>query len=236
MRILSVILMVFLFAVCGRMAYSQEETKPDGAPSPQEQSQALNSTVDKSTIVYVSDFELYVVKGKDEKDVPIITPAPATEPDTKKQDGAAEQASKLVNLLVSALVKDLEKAGYTVQRMRPGEARPDKGIEISGVFAEPDEENRLRRVEFSEGSNVGEMSLFVGASNLARPVQALYSFADGKSGEHKAGAVITVTSYAPVAKFEMQKDATEKALEDTASKIVVDLTLLLNANIAAVTH
>jgi hypothetical protein len=216
MRVLGLILMFFLFAACGRVAYAQEATKSSAASSPQEQQHSIDSTVDKSTTVYVRDFELNVVNGKDEHGAPIIAPAPATEPDTKRQDGAAEQASKLVDLLVSAIVKALEKAGYTAQRMRPGEARPDKGIGIGGVFAEPDEENRLRRVVFSDGPNVGEMSLFVGVSNLARPDQALYSFADGKSGEHKAGAAITVTFYAPVAKFEMQKDATEKAVEDTA--------------------
>jgi hypothetical protein len=32
----------------------------------------------------------------------------------------------------------------------------------------------------------------------------------------------------------MEKNATEKTVKDTASTIVVDLTLLLNANIAAV--
>lgn len=235
MRVVGLIFLVF-FAICGRVACAQEETKPAAVSSPQQPSQTSDSTVDKSTIVYVSDFELDVPDGKDEKGTPIVAPAPAAQPDAKKEDSPAEQAGKLVDWMSLTLVKELEKAGYTARRLRPGEARPEQGIQIRGVFAEPDEENRLRRVVFASGPGVGDMSLFVGVSNLARPDQALYAFADGKSGEHKAGAVITVTSYAPVAKFELQKDATEKAVKDTASKIVADLTTLLTATIADVTH
>jgi hypothetical protein len=119
--------------------------------------------------------------------------------------------------------------------MRPGEARPEEGIRIRGVFAEPDEENRLRRAVIGNGPAVGKMALFVGISNLAKPDQELYAVVDPKSGD-KAGALITVSAYAPVAKFEMPKDVTEKAVKDTASSIVSDLTVLVNANTAAVTR
>jgi hypothetical protein len=36
-----------------------------------------------------------------------------------------------------------------------------------------------------------------------------------------------------VAKFEVEKNTTEKAIKDTASSIVTNLTALLNANLAA---
>jgi len=140
-----------------------------------------------------------------------------------------------VEFMSITLVRELEKAGYAARRLRPGEARPEEGVGINGVFAEADEQNRLRRAVVGDAPSVGKMELFVGVSNLARPEQALYALADPK-GENKPGAVITVSSYAPVAKFEMEKNATEKTVKDTASTIVADLTLLLNANIAAVTH
>jgi hypothetical protein len=48
--------------------------------------------------------------------------------------------------------------------------------------------------------------------------------------------VITVSSYAPVAKFDIEKNTTEKAVRDTATGIVADLNALLSANIVALTQ
>jgi hypothetical protein len=255
MRVLGLIVFV-LSALCGRVACAQEDTKPAettlaaavpaptaSAPTsttPEDQAATPYPAVDRSTIVYVSDFELDIPNGRDEKGQLTVAPAPAiaasAETDVKKEESPAEQAGKLVDLMSVMLVRELEKAGYTVRRLRPNETRPEAGIGIRGVFAEPDEENRLRRAVVGSGLGSGEMDLFVGVSNLARPEQALYALANGKSEENKAGALITVSSYAPVAKFELQKNATEKAVKDTAARIVAELTLLLNANIAAVTH
>jgi hypothetical protein len=224
MRVLWFIPLLLVFLSFPGVISAQDETKP-AAPAPQ--------TADKSKTVYVSDFEIDAVGGREQKSPPPSASTPAAAPDAKKEDGPAEQASKLVDLMSSTLVKELEKAGYNVHRLRPGEARPADGVKIHGIFAEPDEQNRLRRAVVGDGSGVGKLELFVGVSNLARPDQALYAVADPKD-ENKPGAVITVSSYAPVAKFEMEKNATEKTIKDTASTIVADLTLLLNANIAAV--
>jgi hypothetical protein len=233
-RVFRLVSLVLLILSLPSASPAQEDTKPAAAAA----RQTADAAPAKSGIVYVSDFELDVPSGKEEKSASARTPAPAGAADAKgtdakKEEGPAEQASKLVDFMSITLVKELEKAGYTARRLRPGEARPAQGVEIRGVFAEPDEQNRLRRAVIGDGPSVGKIELFVGVSNLARPEQALYAVADPKS-ENKPGAVITVSSYAPVAKFEMEKNATEKTVKDTASTIVVDLTLLLNANIAAV--
>jgi uncharacterized protein DUF4410 len=225
--LVSLVLLIVSFP--GAASAQQEEPKPAAAPA---QPQIANAPADKSKVVYVSDFELDVLDGKDEKKAP----APAASSDSKKEEDPAEQASKLVDLMSSTLVKELEKAGYTVHRMRPGEAMPAEGVAIRGVFAEPDEQNRLRRAVIGSSSGAGKMELFVGVSNLARPEQPLYAVADPKSNESKQGAVITVSAYTPVAKFELEKNPPDKAVKDTASTIVADLTILLNTNIAAVTQ
>jgi Domain of unknown function (DUF4410) len=232
MRVFSCVSLVLAIVSCPSASWAQEDTKPAAAIAAEQQ------TADgpaKSKVVYVSDFELDAVSGKEQKSPPAVSTAPAAPADAKKEDSPAEQAKKLVDFMSITLVKELEKAGYAARRLRPGEARPEEGVGIHGVFAEPDEQNRLRRAVVGDTASVGKMELFVGVSNLARPEQALYALADPK-GENKPGAVITVTSYAPVAKFEMEKNATEKTVKDTASTIVADLTLLLNANIAAVAH
>ncbi len=243
MRLLGLILPVYLI-VYGGLASAQEETKP-AAPAPQQSPQpSTDAPADKSKVVYVSDFDLDVPNpaaeknGGADKNAPSSIPAAAAaQPDEKKQEGPAEQARKLVDTMSSTLVQELEKAGYTAHRMRPGQTRPEEGIQVKGVFTEPDEENHLRRAVIGDGS-VGKMALFVGIGNLARPDQPLYSVVDLKgseNGENEPGAMINVSAYAPVAKFEMQKNATEKAVKDTAAAIVADLTVLLNTNIAAAT-
>jgi uncharacterized protein DUF4410 len=226
MRVLHCVSLVLAVVSLPGAVPAQEDTKP-AAAAPQ--------AADKSKVVYVSDFELDVVGGKEQKSPPPGASSASAAADSKKEDGPAEQAGKLVDFMSVTLVKELERAGFTAHRLRPGEARPAEGVAIHGVFAEPDEQNRLRRAVVGDTPSVGKMELFVGVSNLARPEQALYAVADPKA-PNKPGAVITVSSYAPVAKFEMEKNATEKTVKDTASTIVADLTVLLNANIAAVTQ
>jgi Domain of unknown function (DUF4410) len=223
-----------------RPAIAEQSSQPVAPQSAQQTAppQTIASTPDKSKIVYVSDFELDAVTadGKLEKSVPAIPPSAAPQLDPKREQGPVEQAGRLVDFMSTTLVKELEKAGYTAHRLRPGETRPTDGIRISGIFGEPDEQNRLRRAVIGTINRDGKMSLFVGIGNLARPDQALYAGADPTSSENKAGTIITVSSYAPVAKFEIEKNTTEKAVKDTAEGIVADLTALLTANVVALTQ
>jgi Domain of unknown function (DUF4410) len=218
-------------------AQSSPEASAQAAPPSSQQSTAA-APADKSKIVYVSDFELDAVEtnGKLEKSVPAVPPSAAAQLDPKREQGAVEQAGRLVDFMSASLVKELEKAGFTAHRLRPGETRPSDGIRISGVFGEPDGQNRLRRAVVGTITGDGKMSLFVGISNLARPDQAFYADAEPSGADNKAGAMITVSSYAPVAKFDIAKNSTEKGVKDTATGIVADLRALLGANIVAMTE
>jgi Domain of unknown function (DUF4410) len=230
-------------AVSGGAISAQQDTKP--SPPPQQQAAdapanpapAAEAEVDRSTIVYVTDFELEAAKAKDEKPGATSTPAGGAEAEpkteAKTEEPATERAHAIVNFMALTLVKELQKAGYKARRLRPEDTRPDSGIRIQGVFAETDEENHVRRMVLGGGPTVGDMSLYVGIGNLAKPDQALYAIAPVKGSSDKPGPVITVTSYAPVAKFEMPKNVTEQAVQDTAVSIVNNLTILLNANAAA---
>jgi hypothetical protein len=250
MRLFALVsLTALLLAFGAARGAAQEETKPALAEESSQQiaqqsaqqtapPQTVAPAPDKSKIVYVSDFELDAVNadGKLEKSVPAIPPSTAPQLDPKREQGPVEQAGRLVDFMSTTLVKELEKAGYTAHRLRPGETRPTDGIRISGIFGEPDEQNRLRRAVIGTIAGDGKMSLFVGIGNLARPDQALYEGADPTSSENKAGTAITVSAYAPVAKFEIEKNTTEKAVKDTAEGIVADLTALLTANVVALTQ
>src|ERR1700744_2757733 len=227
---------------------SQNKTAPRPPPPPPPQEDATlaaaidtpdivnNPSVDRSKIIYVSDFEIDAVDGRGglKKDVPagsVTNPSPSRE-QLIEEDMAAGQAGGLVDFMAITLIKELRHAGYSVQRLRPEDSRPTDGIRISGIFAEPDAQNRLRRAVMGTFSPDGKMSLFVGISNLEKPEQAIYAAAE-PGGANRAGSVITVSSYAPVARFEIGKATTEKAVRDTAAGIVADLNALLGANVVA---
>jgi hypothetical protein len=158
------------------------------------------------------------------------SPASSKALDLDPDDGPSNRAAALLSAMSINLVKILEKAGYTVRRVRGGETVPHAGLRIRGVFAEPDEQNRIRRLLVGSDSTAPKMLLYVGVDNLARPDQPLYELAKPPSNDTKHGPVITVTSYSPVARFEMDKSPADDDLKKIATEIVADLNALLNSN------
>lgn len=145
-----------------------------------------------------------------------------------------DRANALVNAMSESLVSALQRAGYRVQRLRSGAALPAAGVRIRGVFAEPDEKNRVRRLLVGSEFNSPKMLLYVGVNNLTKLEQPIYELAHPPSNDGRHGPVITVTSYAPVARFELSKDPADDELKKIAAEIATNLTALLNANSMAV--
>src|SRR6267378_838277 len=216
-----------------------------------------NAPTTGSKVVYVSDFDLDVARRRGEKnssraDVETApeeasgassnaTPtssssktsrssASAGPADSPTDDTASERANALVTAMSENLLGTLGKAGYTVHRSRPGEALPQAGLRIRGVFAEPDEGNRIRRLLVGSDATAPKMLLYVGVDDLARPEQPLYELAKPPINDGKHGPVITVTSYSPVARFEMDKNPSDEDIKKVAMDIVADLSALLHAN------
>jgi hypothetical protein len=160
------------------------------------------------------------------------SPSPSTSKvaDPDADDGPSNRAAALLSAMSINLVRILEKAGYTVRRVHGGEAPPHTGLRIRGVFAETDEQNRIRRLLVGGDSTTPKMLLYVGVDNLARPEQPLYELAKPPSSDGKHGPVITVTSYSPVARFEMDKNAADDDIKKIATEIVADLNALVNSN------
>jgi hypothetical protein len=201
--------------------------------------QSVVQAADRSRVIYVSNFDLDLPGGVKTPPPPGPTQTPAAadeskaeaKPEAKKEETISERTVKFIDFVSNALIKELEGAGYSAQRLRPGDPRPDQGIRISGVFAEPDDQNRWRRAMVGS-QNVGPMSLFVSVGNLSHPDQALYAIADPKSATPTIGPVISVSAYAPLARFPLPKSATEKTVRDIVGSIVADLTMLLRTNTA----
>ena len=251
--------LLLLLASCTLAVASPSPTKP--APNSR-QPQALNGSPVSSMVVYVSDFELEVLNGRASRRAPSRNSASATSgsastipsatqknsspgsspkklalaTNSQPDETLAEQADKLVNIMAENLVTALKKAGFKVKRLRPGQALPAEGLRIRGVFAEPDEQNRVRRLLVGSDPLAPKMLLYVGVNNLSRPQQPLYELANPPSNDAKHGPVITVTSYSPAVRFEMDRNAADDDFKKIASQIAADLNALLIANPMMATH
>jgi hypothetical protein len=166
--------------------------------------------------VYVSDFVIDVV------------PPPSGV--QKPEDDPRKLANRLVELMSSTLVVALQKGGYSATRLHSGDARPDTGAQIRGLFAEVDSENHWRRAVIHSATDSGKMEALVAVANLAKPEQALYEIAHLPGNTDRPGAVITLSPYVPLTKFDLSKDADENAFKGIGPQVVKDLTDLLNRN------
>jgi hypothetical protein len=222
LRFFSVGIVVGLSAIICFSVLAALPSVPAGSP------QSAGDSPAKSTVVYVSNFDLDVLPLKNANKAPVPAPAGAAD-----QADAVAQARRLVDLVSTSLVAALRDAGYTAQRLRPGATRPEHGVQVRGVFTEVDEENYWRRAVIRSGSDSGRMQLIVVVGNLAREEQVFYEIAPLPGNEDKPGAVITLSPYVPMARFDIDKDAADGQIKKAATRMVVDLTALLDANPAA---
>lgn len=173
--------------------------------------------------VYVSDFQIDVL--------------PPSRPGTQKpEDDPQKLAHHLVELMSTKLMIALQKAGYPAVRMHAGDERPDSGVQIRGLFAEVDSENHWRRAIIRAATDSGKLTALVAVANLTKPEQALYEIAPLPGNEDKPGAVITLSPYVPLTKYELSKDANEDAFRGIAVRVVNDLTELLQRNPDAISE
>lgn len=138
------------------------------------------------------------------------------------------RARRMMDFFATTLVETLGKGGYTAHRARGGTA--GKGALIRGVFAEPDEQNRIRRTLLGGTSIRTRFFLYVGIFNRSRPDQPLYQLAAEQPGGSEYGPVIMLNSYIPLAKYELDKNPTEEDVRKICAQIAASLTALLAAN------
>ena len=226
-----------------------------GAPKRSEHSPAVLSNANRaarqpqdtsptSVPVFVSDFELFAVGGGARPRRP-SSPAPTKKPAATSNDAPppvleeteapAEQARQLVDLFSDTLLESLQKAGYRAVRRAAsgGTSGAGKGVALRGVFAEPDDLNRIRRAILGSRAPGAKFLLYVGSFNLSRPDQPLYLLAPVQSADSRYGPVITPNAYVPMVKYEVPKNPTEEDVRKVCDDMVRNLTALLSANPAA---
>lgn len=177
--------------------------------------------------VYVRDFELSV------------SSAPAADRSNpcsadKQGQQLRLRSSQLQNAFGETLVDTLKKQGYSSSR---GQVLSGNGILLKGMFAEADQKNRIRMALLGSGSRATKLTLYVGAFNQKNVSQPLYVEAPVQEPDPNYGPVITLNSYIPMAKYEIEKDLTELTEADVRRicvQLAADLTALLERNPAAV--
>jgi len=138
------------------------------------------------------------------------------------------QARRLTDFFAATLLQILQKKGYNASRTSG--QNPPSGAMIRGVFAETDAKNRIRRSLWGGTSSNPRFFLYVGIFNLARPDQPLYQLAPEQSLSSQIGPIITLNTYIPLAKYELDKNPSEEDVRKICAEIVASLTALLAAN------
>ena len=159
---------------------------------------------------------------------PVASAAASKKPDPVPDDPRVRTA-KFIDLTATTFVKSLERAGYTVKRLRNSASAPESGVVIRGVFAQVDPDAGIRRAVYGGAPTDPSMLLFVGVGNLAKPQQTLYQVVS-PSTSGTLGPLIAVSAYAPISRYELAHDPSEDSLRRTADQFANDLTRLLNAN------
>ena len=198
------------------------------AASPQSADSSPNSIP-----ILISDFELFSVtppaNSPREPGAAVQSQQTKQKPPTPDEpELPSVQARRLRDFFAATLVETLQKNGYTTRRARG--ATTTKGALLRGVFAEPDEKNRVRRTLLGGASVNSRFFLYVGIFNLARPDQPLYQLAEEQPGGSQFGPVITLNNYIPLAKYELDKNPTEEDVRKVCAQIAASLTALLAAN------
>ena len=261
---LSVLFPLLAFSVAAQSAPQPPSPDPN-SPEPPSATTAPAARAD-GPVVYVSDFDLDVVQPKhvpkphathtsppskpastsrSSSGVPRTGPPPASEattsPSTESEEASGEetpteQANTLVKAVSENIIRALTQAGFDARHLDAHAPLPRTGVRIRGVFAEADEQNRARRLLVG-GEPVGpDIILYVGVNNLKGPEQPLYVLADPPAKDPRHGPVITVTSYAPAARYEMSRDPSGEELQKISKQIAADLGSLVSSNRLSLTQ
>jgi Domain of unknown function (DUF4410) len=155
--------------------------------------------------------------------------ADGSKPEVIQEDSPRAQAARLIDLTSRTLVKVLEQQGYAVRRMHGIATQPDRGIIIRGVFAQLDETKTLRRTVIGGAVTNPNMLIYVGIGNLSKPEQTMYTVVAPPTADN-VGPAISLSVYAPIGRYEVERDPSEESVKLFANGVAADLTRLLNAN------
>jgi hypothetical protein len=142
----------------------------------------------------------------------------------KPSEDPATKARQFVELLSNTIVRELNNAGITANRLEPGAFAPSAGLLVGGEFLEVDEGNRMRRAMVGFGAGSEEVKVQVEVYDLARDPNAPFLvYGAGEEGRKGPGAVVFKNPYAAAARYVLSRKATEKDVVKLGNQIAADL-------------
>jgi len=73
------------------------------------------------------------------------------------------------------------------------------------------------------------MLVYVGIGNMAKPEQTMYTVVAPPTADN-VGPAISLSVYAPIGRYEVEREPSEESVKLFANGVAADLTRLLNAN------
>jgi hypothetical protein len=196
--------------------------------SAQEKPQAANTTVppspqahiaylDKSKIIYISDFDSATgAPGARSGVAPNGSDSLAGSGSNRTTNTPANTAPPAANLMSDELLHGLKKRGYKVKVLGAGDAQPEDGMLLTGVFAESGKDGRMRRANLTAAEINGDVVVFATTTNLYHVTKPLYAVAPADDS-------ITLNPEVAVLRFTVGKDLGDKAIKKAAAQIVAEL-------------
>jgi hypothetical protein len=132
----------------------------------------------------------------------------------------ASTARDLVELMGNSLVKDLQEAGFTAQRVSIDGPWPGQGWLLRGIFTQVDEGSRLRRaiIGFGAGKTNLEVDTTLDDLSLGTP-QPFYQVDTTAQSGKMPGAIITMNPAMAATRFVLASGDLNRNTKDTAAQI-----------------
>lgn len=183
----------------------------------------------KPTVVYVADFDLQAQDIEHEQGILLLqsdSPGPVRRLLPGAQKNPATRARELVDLMSRSLINELNQAGFTAVRLRPGAPLPSEGWLLRGVFTDVQEGNRLRRALIGFGAGQTDLQVVTAIDNLSQgPPKPLYKIDTHADSGKTPGAAPTIVlgPYGAAVRFVMAGKDLERNVKQTAAKITAEI-------------
>ncbi len=190
------------------------------------QSDVGNVPAGRPAIVYVSDFDLDVGDIQSGSGVASVLAARPLgggilpHPFGLLPQSKETTARKLVDLMATSLVKDLQADGFQAQRIQSDRPVPTNGWLLRGIFTQVDEGNRLRRAIIGFGAGKTDMQVETTLDDLSRgPPQPFYQVDTSAQSGKMPGAIVTMNPAIAAARFVLAGGDLDRNTRDTAAQI-----------------
>ncbi len=187
------------------------------------------SAVMAPDVVYVSAFDL--TDTAVQSDPGTLTGRPRLV--QIRQQDSNEDLKKLGDLLTADIVDDLNQSNISAQTLPSGASQPAHGWIVTGQFLDLDEGNRAQRSVIGFGVGTSDAKLYVTVADAQHPGdKSLLNFNTDAAGDTTpgggVGTVVTHTPWGMVAKFAIERNASEKDIQRTAKAISDEIVMFVS--------